>query len=119
MTKKIILAVILALASTTPAFAHARLVEAVPSVGGVVAEIAEIRLGFSEGVEAKFSTITLSGAAGQPLSTPPATLDPKDAHILRLLLPGPLAPGEYKVAWSVVSVDTHRTSGSFTFSVHP
>ena len=35
-----------------------------------------------------------------------------------LVLPLPrLAPGRYRVRWHVVSVDTHRTEGSFEFSV--
>jgi hypothetical protein len=29
----------------------------------------------------------------------------------------PLPPGTYKVIWRVLSVDTHRTQGEFTFSV--
>jgi len=28
-----------------------------------------------------------------------------------------LKPGRYRVRWHVVSVDTHRTEGSFEFSV--
>ena len=30
-----------------------------------------------------------------------------------------LPPGTYKVIWRVLSVDTHRTQGSFTFRVGP
>jgi methionine-rich copper-binding protein CopC len=30
-----------------------------------------------------------------------------------------LAPGTYRVAWHVVSVDTHRTEGAYTFAVKP
>jgi methionine-rich copper-binding protein CopC len=30
-----------------------------------------------------------------------------------------LPPGTYKVIWRVLSVDTHRTQGSFSFSVGP
>jgi methionine-rich copper-binding protein CopC len=29
----------------------------------------------------------------------------------------PLSPGTYKVIWRVLSVDTHRTQGDFTFRV--
>ena len=36
--------------------------------------------------------------------------------LLKVSLP-PLGPGTYRVAWRVVSVDTHVTSGSFTFQV--
>ncbi len=30
---------------------------------------------------------------------------------------GPLKPGEYTVKWSVVCIDTHRTEGSYQFTV--
>jgi len=30
-----------------------------------------------------------------------------------------LAPGRYTVRWKVLSVDTHRTEGSFSFEVKP
>jgi copper resistance protein C len=29
----------------------------------------------------------------------------------------PLAPGVYQVQWHVISVDTHRTQGNFSFTV--
>jgi hypothetical protein len=117
--KRFMLAFSLLVASVTQADAHAHLVAAMPPVGGEVPSVGEIRLTFSEGVEVPFSTIKLANAAGEPLSTPGATTDPQDGHILRLLLPKPLEPGAYKLSWSVVSVDTHHTSGSFTFSVRP
>ncbi|HTC12301.1 MAG TPA: copper resistance protein CopC, partial [Acetobacteraceae bacterium] len=31
----------------------------------------------------------------------------------------PLKPGAYTVEWHVTSVDTHKTEGTFTFSVGP
>jgi methionine-rich copper-binding protein CopC len=30
-----------------------------------------------------------------------------------------LKPGKYKVAWRVTAIDTHVTSGTFTFDVAP
>ena len=30
-----------------------------------------------------------------------------------------LGPGTYKVSWRVLSVDTHRTQGDFSFHVGP
>jgi methionine-rich copper-binding protein CopC len=30
-----------------------------------------------------------------------------------------LPPGTYKVMWRVLSVDTHRTQGDFTFRIGP
>jgi methionine-rich copper-binding protein CopC len=32
---------------------------------------------------------------------------------------GALPPGKYKVRWRILSVDTHRTEGSFSFEVKP
>ena len=45
----------------TQAFAHAQLKKATPAVGGTVASASEIRLEFSEGVEPKFTKVSLTG----------------------------------------------------------
>ena len=47
--------------ASTAAFAHAQLEKATPAVGGTVAPPSEIRLEFSEGVEPRFSEVTLTG----------------------------------------------------------
>ena len=52
------------------------------------------------------------------IATGPATIDPQNPMELVLKLP-PLAPGHYKVRWHVVSVDTHRTEGAFSFDIQP
>ena len=46
--------------AATSAFAHAQLEKSTPPVGGTVASPSEIRLEFSEGVEPKFSGVTLT-----------------------------------------------------------
>jgi hypothetical protein len=43
-------------------------------------------------------------------------VDPSNQALLHVSLP-PLETGTYKVVWRVVSVDTHVTSGNFTFRV--
>src|SRR5262245_11448560 len=97
------------------ALAHAFLNQAVPSVGGTVAKSPkEIRLPFSEGVEPRFSGNELAASDGRIIATGPAILEPGDDKQLVLLVP-PLAPSRYKVSWHVVSVDTHRTEGAYTF----
>jgi copper resistance protein C len=101
------------------ALAHAFLNHAVPAVDGTVATSPkEIRLTFSEGVEPRFSGIELATSDGRAIATGPAIRDPGDDK--QLVLPVPqLAPGRYKVSWHVVSVDTHRTEGAYTFAVAP
>jgi len=103
----------------TAALAHAQLEKATPGVGSTVASASEIRLEFSEGVEPKFTgvTLTVAGGAAQPLGKP--SVDPGDAKILIVRIAKPLKPGVYEVDWHAVSVDTHHTQGNFTFTVAP
>ena len=105
--------------AATSAFAHAQLEQAVPAVGGTVAPPSEIRLKFSEGVEPHFSAIALSaeGGGAVPLGVP--SLDPADPSVLIAKIGKALAPGLYTVTWHAVSVDTHKTQGSFSFTVKP
>jgi len=114
MIRKLCLASLLSLLATGPAWAHAHLQTAVPPVGGVATAVHDIRLSFSEGVEPKFSSITLSTAAGQPVTAPAATVDPKDASILVLHLAADLPPGAYKVKWAVVPVDNRMVPDAET-----
>ena len=55
---------------------------------------------------------------GRPIATGAAVVDPGNDKQLVLLLP-PLTPGRYRVHWHVVSVDTHRTEGEYSFTVEP
>jgi copper resistance protein C len=101
------------------AWAHAFLDQAVPPVGGTVpGPPKEIRLTFSEGVEPRFSGIEVATSDGQAIATGPAIGDPADDKQLVVAIP-PLASGRYRVRWHVVSVDTHRTEGEYTFTVGP
>jgi copper resistance protein C len=98
-------------------FAHAFLDHAVPPVGATVAASPPtLQLFFSEPIEPLFSAVELATAAGRPIATDPAAIDPRNPAALVLRLP-PLAPGRYRVTWHVVSVDTHRSEGSYEFSV--
>ena len=99
--------------------AHAHLDHANPAVGSTVAQPPkEVSLWFTEALEAKFSTIEVRDAQGRPVQAGPATLDRGNTAQLRVPLKA-LPPGTYKVIWRVLSVDTHRTQGDFTFRVGP
>jgi copper resistance protein C len=101
------------------ALAHAFLNQAAPPVGGTLpASPKEIRLTFSEGIEPRFSGIDLATGDGRKVATGAAVVDPANDKQLVLALP-PLAPGRYRVRWHVVSVDTHRTEGEYSFAVTP
>ena len=102
----------------TSAFAHAQLEKATPAVGGTVAGPSEIRLEFSEGVEPKFSKVSVAGPAGA-VSLGAANTEPSNQGVLIVPISKPLSAGAYKVHWQAVSVDTHHTQGTFEFTVKP
>jgi methionine-rich copper-binding protein CopC len=97
-----------------PAFAHAMLEHATPAAGASVRAPKELVLQYSEALEPTFSSAEVHAADGTLMSNPPTISD----TTMRLTLK-PLAPGQYKVIWRAISVDTHRTDGSYTFTVKP
>jgi copper resistance protein C len=106
-------------ASASPAFAHALLRKAIPGVGSTVhIPPTTVTLLFSEGVEAAFSSIAVSDAAGAHFENGDPRTAPGDEKTLILALK-PLAAGTYTVEWHATSVDTHKTEGKFTFTLAP
>ena len=77
----------------------------------------EIKLSFSEGVIAKFSGLELKDESGRTIATDMAVTDPKDKKQLVVRIPAPLAKGRYTVNWHVVSEDTHRVEGQYSFRI--
>ena len=99
-----------------PAFAHAHLERATPAVGSTVtAAPKEVVLLFTEKLEPAFSTIEVRDAKGGAVQAGKASVG-GDRTQLRVHLKT-LGPGTYKVIWRVLSVDTHRTQGDFSFTV--
>src|SRR5271165_6046040 len=83
------------------AFAHVQLEKATPPVGGTVASASEIRLEFSEGVEPKFSKVSLTGPGGAaPLGAP--TTESGNQAVLIVPISKPLSAGVYTVRWQAV-----------------
>ena len=105
--------------AATPAFAHAQLEKATPPVGGTVSPPSEIRLEFSEGVELKFTKVTLSGPGGAAAPLGAARTETGNQAVLIVPISKPLSAGVYTVRWQAVSVDTHHTQGTFEFTVKP
>ncbi len=108
---------LLAAATVAPAFAHAFPDHSVPAVGSTVTQPpAEIRIWFTQKLEPAFSAIEVTDASGTRVDQDDAKVDTQDPALLRVSVKL-LTPGTYKVAWHVVSVDTHATEGSFSFTV--
>jgi methionine-rich copper-binding protein CopC len=105
------------LAAVPGASAHALLRHASPPVGGSVTSApSEAVLTFSEAVEPHFCTITVQDAAGTRDDTGQPHLVEGDGKRLAIALK-PLAPSVYTVTWHATSVDTHRSEGTFNFTV--
>jgi len=99
--------------------AHAFLDHANPAVGSTVPTAPEtVTMWFTQELEPAFTTATVTDASGNSVDTGPARIDPKDPTELRVALKK-LSPGTYTVSWRALSVDTHTTTGHFTFEIKP
>jgi copper resistance protein C len=105
------------LSAASPAFAHAFLERASPPVGSeIAASPPELSMTFTEGVEPLFSTIEVRAATGTVVSTGTPHVVPDNNRRLAIELPK-LPRGTYTVIWHATSVDTHKTEGSYRFTV--
>lgn len=105
---------LLLLLVTGPVTAHAVLDRAEPRVGNKVATAPrEVTLWFTQKLEAAFSTITVTNAAGQRVDTGKTRVSGSQMSVSLQ----PKGTGTYHVTWRVLSADSHTTDGSFSFQV--
>ena len=97
--------------------AHAHLKQQSPAADSVVSAPQSLTLNFSEGIEPGFSGVVVTDAHKQVVKTGAVTRDEKNKAQLIVPLGQTLATGTYQVDWHVVSVDGHKTKGSYHFSV--
>lgn len=104
--------------SAMPASAHAFLQHADPGAGATfpVAHAPQrVVLTFTERLEPAFSGATITDSSGRDMAAVPVAIG-GNAMVAPVR---PLGPGSYRVVWHAVSVDTHRTEGSYSFMVKP
>jgi methionine-rich copper-binding protein CopC len=101
------------------AFAHAQLKTAIPAANSTAASPEQLILKFSEGLEIKFTSAKVIGPDGKAAPTGARSLDPNDKTSLIVPVKRPLTAGKYEVEWHAVAVDTHKTQGSYSFTVRP
>ena len=116
-TSSALLALFAASMLATSGNAHPALKSASPAVESTAAAPTEIRLSFSEGVILKLCSVELKDQAGQNIATGKLAADPKDTKQVVVPLQSPLKAGTYTVKWNVVSADTHRVNGTYSFKV--
>src|SRR5581483_4232293 len=105
------------LAAAPAAFAHATLESTSPAEGAVVrAAPATVTATFDEQVGVSADSLRVFAPDGQRADDGQAIHGSTPQQITVGLLPG-LGRGTYTVAWHVVSADSHRVQGAFTFSV--
>lgn len=105
------------LAAPRAARAHAHPDHADPRVGSTVtAPPSQVRIWFDSDLEPAFSSIAVHGPDGVSMGDGHGRVDPSDPKLLAVDVPR-LAPGVYRVTWSAVARDGHRTSGDYTFTV--
>lgn len=110
--------VLVAAVATMPAMAsaHALLVHAEPGAAAVLKSAPrEVRLEYSEQLEPSFSSVSVTDAGGRSVEDGAA----KAAGAVMTAKLKAVGPGEYRVHWIAVSVDTHRTEGAYSFTVAP
>ena len=111
-------AALLVLCGVSPqGWAHATCRRAEPAPGSELREAPEqISLQCDSALELAFSKVLVEDATGKQVDKGGLQGDPRDPKHLILPLP-PLGPGTYKVTWSVVARDGHRTKGIYQFTI--
>jgi methionine-rich copper-binding protein CopC len=96
------------------AHAHAFLDHASPLVGSTVQTAPrEVTLSFTQNLEPAFSTVQVTGPNGARVDEGKAQIS---GSTMRVGIKA-VGPGAYHVHWHALSVDTHTTQGSFSFTV--
>src|SRR5277367_4843434 len=99
------------------AWAHAFLDHAEPKVGSTITNTpTQIKIWFTQELEPAFSKLEVQDAQGKEVDKKDAHLDNKDKSLFLVSLPL-LPAGTYTVIWHAVSVDTHKTQGTFHFTI--
>lgn len=117
-----LLPLVLLLATSSPAHAHAVLLRADPSDGAVLALApSAVRLVFNEPVDAVGPGLRVFTADGTrvDLGHPPERADvtATDRTVLATALPDDLGAGGYVITWRVRSADGHAIAGTSRFTV--
>jgi methionine-rich copper-binding protein CopC len=118
MNRSVRLALAAAACAASPlAFAHALLVASSPSNGQVLdAPPIQIKLTFSEHVEARFARVKLVSSDKKYFDADRAQPDKADPNSVEMSVPV-LRSGTYRAVWTAVGGDGHKTHGDFSFTI--
>lgn len=114
---------IAALVAPLPASAHPKLLAVTPAANTAAAPTARVQLVFSERLVPQFSgaEVVMTGMPGMkmhgPTRMPGKAGLAADGKTLVVTFAKPLPKGSYRVDWHVVSADTHRVQGNYSFEI--
>ena len=115
-TAAALVAAVIAVLTSGPAWAHNSLTKAVPDKNSTVKQRPEqVELTFLQKVDPKLLTIGVTDAQKQkvPLATPKAK-----GKVGTVAFSEPLTNGVYTVTYQVVSLDGHEVKGSYKFTLN-
>ena len=119
MSPKFALPLALALAfSAGAALAHPHVESSTPAKDAqVTGSPKTVRIKFNEAPSGAFSTIALKDASGKAVKVGKAAVDKADKTVLTAAVAQTLAPGVYTVDWKASGSDTHKATGTYSFTV--
>ncbi len=98
-------------------WAHAFPDHSEPRVGWTVTTSPErVQIWFDGEIEPVFSTMRVEDGEQRRVDKGDARVNPQDGRLLEVSVPT-LPSGKYRVFWSVVARDGHRTEGDFPFRI--
>jgi methionine-rich copper-binding protein CopC len=114
---------LIAFAFAGSAQAHTKLVSSSPAANATVAKPGKIILNFNEKLIAAFvkTSLNMTGMPGMvdhpmmPVTGYTSAMS-KDGKTLTLTMRKALSPGTYQLKWSAAGADTHRMTGTLTFT---
>ena len=87
-----------------------------PAAGQTLAALPpQVSIKFDAKIEKLFAKLEVIGPEGKNVAKD-APVVGDDGYTLTVKVPA-LGPGDYLVKWCVVGIDTHRTEGSYQFTV--
>jgi len=109
-----LLSLLVAMSTADVAFAHAHLDHASPAVGSTVTTAPqEVTIWFTQNLEPAFSSVAVTDSSGAAVTQGAPQVA---GNTMRVGLKA-IGAGNYTVHWKAVSVDTHKTEGTFSFTV--
>jgi copper resistance protein C len=104
------------MAGVSAASAHSFPESESPSAGETInAPPSQVTIKYDAPIEKLFASVEVLNADGQNEAAGPPDVSP-DGWKLSVNL-DKLKPGDYTVKWHVVCIDSHRTEGSYSFTV--